>query len=151
FSERSIKQASIFFGGAGFLAMSILLSRRAVARHIRKSRIQFYQPNHFSQAAKESQIAQAAAGREPLVALEALNLATLNTVSFFIMLFGGAAWALDVSSLDDLRHKARASLYGAAGATDEEAEREVAAWVYKVMGTQGLEDEKQQQPQPESS
>ncbi|KAK3938429.1 hypothetical protein QBC46DRAFT_390333 [Diplogelasinospora grovesii] len=141
FSTRSLRQLGLFMGGAGFLMFSVLVSRRAVIRHSTKAQLKFYQPNHASSAAtrlkglKEQQ-QQETTGRDPLVAVEALNLATLNVVSFFIMALGGVSWAFDISSLDDLRRMARRSIHGAGdgGNLDEEAEREVAAWVAKYMG-----------------
>lgn len=86
----------------------------------------FYSPSH------------AAAGKQgnpegSLIALEALNLATLNVVSFGMMMTGGAAWAFDISSVEDLRAMARRSIHGAAGQTDEAAEREFEEWAARVL------------------
>ena len=71
------------------------------------------------------------------LAIEALNLATLNVLSFFMMMTGGFSWALDLSSVDDLRALAqrytRASGTGDGAKIDEEAEREVEEWVSKML------------------
>lgn len=68
-----------------------------------------------------------------LIALEALNLATLNVMSAGIMAFGGVAWALDLSSLDELKERTRRSLRGEAGNIDEEAEREFEEWAANIL------------------
>jgi hypothetical protein len=84
-------------------------------------------------AAAAAQAAEAKAGG-PLMAIEALNLATLNVISFAVMFVGGMSFAFDISSIDELRAKARQVIGGAAGGrTDEEAEREVEEWVARVL------------------
>ncbi|KAH8882708.1 hypothetical protein GQ53DRAFT_624151, partial [Thozetella sp. PMI_491] len=129
FSQRSLKQLGFFFAGAGFLSTSILLSRRAAIRHHAGAQLKYYIPNYRS-LKKGDQTEQ----RDPMVAVEALNLATLNVLGFAIMAAGGASWAFDISTLDELRAKARRTLYGPGAATDEEAEKEVAEWVAKTLG-----------------
>ncbi|KAJ8125645.1 hypothetical protein O1611_g7991 [Lasiodiplodia mahajangana] len=76
-----------------------------------------------------------------LIALEALNLATLNVVGFAIMMIGGVSWAFDISNIDDLRRMARKHIGPSGGRTDEEAEQEIEEWVAKVL----LRKEKQQE------
>jgi hypothetical protein len=84
-------------------------------------------------AEANAQAADAKAGG-PLMAIEALNLATLNVIGFAIMMVGGLSYAFDISTMDELRVKARAVIGGAAGGrTDEEAEREVEEWVARVL------------------
>lgn len=133
FSRRSFRQLGLFFGGSCFVMFSVLLTKRAVARHQIKAQLRFFQPTHrtIGSGPKEK-----LPDKDPLVAVEALNLATLNVISFGIAMVGGAAWALDVSSLDDLRRLAKRSMHGAGtGArTDEEAEREMAEWVATTLG-----------------
>ncbi|KAH8754782.1 hypothetical protein F5883DRAFT_718989 [Diaporthe sp. PMI_573] len=128
FSKRSIKQLGLFFAGAGFFTASILISRRAVVRHHFASQLKYYNPNYRS--AKNGEQAER---RDPMVAVEALNLATHNVMGFAIMAAGGVSWAVDISTLDKLRAKARRSLYGPAGGIDEDSEREVAQWVAKTL------------------
>jgi hypothetical protein len=72
-------------------------------------------------------------GDNSLIALEALNLATLNVFGFGIMLTGGLAWAFDISNVEDLRRRARGHMGETGAATDEEAEREMEEWVAKVL------------------
>lgn len=76
-----------------------------------------------------------------LIALEALNLATLNVFGFGIMLTGGMSWAFDISSVDDLRRMARRHLGPTGGQTDEDAERQIEEWVAKVLLRKEQKDE----------
>jgi high-affinity Fe2+/Pb2+ permease len=75
-----------------------------------------------------------------MIAAEALGLATLNVFSFGIMLTGGIAWAWDISTLEDLRTRARQKLYGEAGALDEDAEKQMEEWMAKVLSGMKKED-----------
>lgn len=69
------------------------------------------------------------------MAFEALQLATLNVMSAAIMVAGGVAWALDISTIDDLRARARRSIDEAADmGLDPEAEKQVAEWMAKTLG-----------------
>jgi len=134
FSKRSRDQLGIFLGGAGFLMISVLVSRRAVAKHMKAARMRYFQPNNL-QGRKGTQ----ADPKDPLIPIEALGLATLNVMSFGMMAAGGTAWALDISSIDDIRRMARRSIYGPAGRLDEDAEKQVAEWVANTLGLK-LED-----------
>ncbi|KAI0019079.1 hypothetical protein F4780DRAFT_466496 [Xylariomycetidae sp. FL0641] len=124
-SERSLKQLGLFFAGAGFLALSTLITRRAISRKIGVTRPQFY--------TQSNRPVQKINSDNSLVAVEALSLATLNVLGFGIMATGGLAWAFDVSNLDDLRSMARRHVGPPGGQTDEEAEREVEEWVAKIL------------------
>lgn len=126
FQSRAAKQLGLFFAGAGFFVFSAMVTRRSVARKQLAAFPKFYQPSHY------------AAGKQGnpeggMIAVEALNLATLNVMSFAIMMTGGAAWAFDVSSVDDLREMARRSIRGAAGQTDEAAEKEFEEWAANIL------------------
>ncbi|KAK0717068.1 hypothetical protein B0T26DRAFT_605047, partial [Lasiosphaeria miniovina] len=132
-TKRTLKQFGLFCGGASFMVFSIIISRRAVAKHMRASQLKFYQPNHNT--GRRGDAAKELEGRNPLVAFEALNLATLNMISFAVMATGGLSWALDVSSVDDLRRMARRSMDLQGGDADEAAEKEVAEWVAKMLGS----------------
>ena len=46
----------------------------------------------------------------PTEAAEALTLATLNVVSFSFMVGGGALWAFDISTPEELKYKLRSQL-----------------------------------------
>ncbi|KAL2166579.1 hypothetical protein VTG60DRAFT_2474 [Thermothelomyces hinnuleus] len=138
FSARSLRQLSLFLGGAGFFYLSVMVTRRAVARHRLASRLKFYEPNNLSTGwglLKDEELLRAMPRhKDPLVALEALNLATLNTVAFAVMAAGGVSWALDISNLDDLKRYARRRAVQFRGERDEAAEREVAEWLMKTFG-----------------
>lgn len=134
FSKRSLKQLGFFFGGASFLALTVLTSRRAAARHLKLSRLKFYQPTHGgTYGIGKNGEARKTADRDPMIAFEALGLATLGTISFGIMGAGGMAWAFDFTNLAELRVKMRRSMYGDQGLVDEDAEREVAEWLTKML------------------
>ena len=134
-----MKQLSLFFAGAGFLTLSTLITRRAVARKRIATIPSFYQPSNRPTTKMSSD--------SSLIALEALNLATLNVMGFGIMCTGGLAWAFDISSVDDLRKRARGHIGPTGGYTDEEAEREVEEWVAKVL----LKKEKREREEEEKA
>ncbi|RYO83930.1 hypothetical protein DL764_009394 [Monosporascus ibericus] len=125
FSQRSMKQLGLFFAGAGFLSLSVLATRRAITRKRLATIPKFYHPSNGPVNTANSD--------SSLIALEALNLATLNVMGFGIMCTGGIAWAFDLSSLDDLRGMARRHIGPSGGHVDEEAEREVAEWMAKML------------------
>lgn len=72
-------------------------------------------------------------------AIEALNLATLNTVAFAMLLVGGGMFALDVCSVGELRMKARAS--GDWSETQRAAEEEFEEWVVGVLARKEMKEE----------
>ncbi|KAK2075384.1 hypothetical protein P8C59_009513 [Phyllachora maydis] len=131
-SRRSLQQLGLFFGGAAFLGLSVAVSRRAVLRHIKSSQLKFYQPSHSTQSSTQKGVKDP---KDKLVALEALNLATLNVMAFAFMVTGGVAFAFDISSIDDLRRMTRQSIRRAGGeaAVDAAAEKDVADWVNRVL------------------
>jgi len=66
----------------------------------------------------------------PVEAVEALSIATINVLSFTMMMTGGLLWAFDISSLDDLRKKIRGGLGVDGTGRDEGAlEREFEEWL----------------------
>ncbi|KAI0125078.1 hypothetical protein BJ170DRAFT_487023 [Xylariales sp. AK1849] len=132
-SQRSLRQMSIFFAGAGFLSLSIFITRRSVARKQMATIPRFYQPSNrpVSKISSDSS----------LIAFEALNLATLNVVGFGIMATGGLSWAFDISTIGDLRKLARKHIGPEGGNADEEAEREVEEWIASVLTRKGKEKE----------
>ncbi|KAI1632327.1 hypothetical protein F4809DRAFT_653351 [Biscogniauxia mediterranea] len=125
FSHRSLKQFGLFFAGASFLALSTLITRRAIVRKRIATIPMFYTPSNSPVHKMDSD--------GPLMALEALNLATINIASFAVMMTGGLGWAFDISNIDDLRKMARRHIGPAGGKTDEEAEKELEEWVARVL------------------
>lgn len=144
--RRSAKQLGLFFAGAGFLAMSTLVTRRAVARKIAESSPRLFHPSHHGLRPAPRNAEEK--GQDQLVAAEALGLATLNVFGFGILLTGGLMWAFDISNLEDLRTKARAKLYGANGAVDEAAEKEIEEWIADVLSRKDKKEEKAEDTQP---
>lgn len=70
----------------------------------------------------------------PMVALEALSLATLNVISWAIMVTGGALYAFDISSMDDLRRKVRGGMgVDGTGRSEQDAEEELEEWLATVL------------------
>lgn len=141
--QRGAKQAALFFAGAGFLAASVMISRRSISRKMIDSFPKFYQPSHHGprpppRAPKDK-------ADDQLVAVEALGLATLNVFSFGVMMTGGLMFACDISNLEELRHKARKNLYGANGVVDEAAEQQVEEWIADVLSRKDKRDEHKQQ------
>ncbi|KAK5240225.1 hypothetical protein LTR16_010951, partial [Cryomyces antarcticus] len=67
-------------------------------------------------------------------AFEALNLATINVVSFGMMMTGGLLWSYDISSLEDLRRKVRGGLgVDGSGKSERDAEEEMEEWLATVL------------------
>ena len=141
-SPRSLRQFGLFLGGAGFFYWSVMLSRRAVTRHQIAAKLKFFQPSHNPPRPRGSAAeggADAVPRKDPLVAVEALNLATLLTLTSALMFGGGVAWSFDISSLEDLRRYTRRSIVDAGGRVewgeeDVQAEKEVVDWVSKTFG-----------------
>lgn len=121
------------------MLFSAAITRRAIARRNVWTRPLFFHTN------MEPHLPPLNA---PLEAVEALSVATINAVSFTIMLTGGALWAFDVSSIAELRRRTRDKLgyekaieaerKEAGGVTQEE-------WMYQVLVD---EDEKKNSALP---
>ncbi|KAI1162902.1 hypothetical protein F5B18DRAFT_356321 [Nemania serpens] len=124
-SQRSLKQLGLFFAGAGFLSLATLITRRSVARKQLVTLPKFYVQSNRPVSKIDSD--------GPLIALEALNLATLNVLGFAVMMTGGVSWAFDISNIDDLRRMARKQIGPSGARTDEESEREIEEWIAKVL------------------
>ncbi|OCK73857.1 hypothetical protein K432DRAFT_410356 [Lepidopterella palustris CBS 459.81] len=99
-SPRSRKQLGLFFAGASFLVLSTLVTKRSLVRRHNAIVPKFYQPN----TRLDTKVSPT------LDAIDALGLATLNVFSFAMMTTGGALWAFDISSMDDMRSKLRVGL-----------------------------------------
>jgi hypothetical protein len=140
FSPRSRRQLSLFAAGAGFFALSTVVTRRSIARRYRASIPKFYHPSNHA----NTEINGA------LEAFEALNIATVNVLSVGMMLSGGLLWAFDISSVEDISKKVRTNM-GANTVRDEDAEKEVEEWFASVLarkefkalrGEKGMQDTK---------
>ncbi|KAH0607699.1 uncharacterized protein H6S33_002733 [Morchella sextelata] len=132
-TQRQLKQLTLLLGGSTFLALSILTTRRTLAKRRLSLIPPFYHPNN----------------RPPLVppngaldALQALNLATLNTMAFAIFLVGGSMVALDVCNVEELRGKARKTAVGEEElAKEREAEEEFEEWLAGVLARKERKEE----------
>lgn len=130
FTARSGKQLSLFLAGAAFLGLTTAVTRRSVTRKIRSAMPKTFTPSYLGEGFGKVESAEGT-----LFALEALSLATLNTMSFGIMAAGGTAWAFDISSMDDLKARAmRHRRGGATGETDQDAEDTIEDWMASVLG-----------------
>lgn len=124
FSKRSMKQLGLFFGGAAFFGISSLITRRALVRRYTSTIPKFYQPSNR----------QVDGVNGAMEAFDALTVATANVLSVGMMTAGGALWAFDISSLEDMRSKIRGGL-GIDGTEGREskAEQEMEEWLATVL------------------
>ncbi|KAI9778272.1 MAG: hypothetical protein M1839_008296 [Geoglossum umbratile] len=125
--NRSRKQFGLFLAGAGFVALSTLITRRSLVRRYKSSIPTFYQPNNRPNSVNGA-----------MEAFEALNIATINVTSFAVMATGGMLYAFDISSLADLRRKVRGGL-GVDG-TEKDAEEEFEGWLASVLARKREKD-----------
>lgn len=111
---RPLKQFGFFALGAGLMAASVAVSRRAVVRRRLDSFPKFYYSNRTKLKFDSSE--------RSVMAAEALGLATLNVMNFGVMLVGGVFWAFDISSVEELqaRSDARRQRSGIASPEDDE-------------------------------
>ena len=124
FSKRSMKQLGLFAGGACFFGISSLITRRSLVRRYQSTVPKFYQPSNR----------QVEGVNGAMEAFDALTVATANVLSVGMMTTGGALWAFDISSLEDMRTKIRGGL-GIDGSDGREskAEQEMEEWLATVL------------------
>ncbi|KAK6714154.1 hypothetical protein SNK04_005107 [Fusarium graminearum] len=128
--ERSIRQMGLLLTGAGFLAASVAVSRRSVLRMRKDSLPKFYSSNQNP--------IKVDMGERSFLAAQALGLATLNVMSFGVMLVGGISWAFDLASIAELRERTQAAVRrpGSVNPEDEKAMEEL---MEELMGKLGME------------
>ncbi|RCI13914.1 hypothetical protein L249_8227 [Ophiocordyceps polyrhachis-furcata BCC 54312] len=129
--RRQLHQLGLFLAGAGFLAASVAVSRRAVVRRRLEALPAFHTCNRSSPAADASD-------RFGL-ATQALGLATLNVGSFGVLLTGGIAWGFDLCSVAELRFRTQQVLRRSAANVDPEAEREMEEAMASLLHKFGLD------------
>ncbi|CAD6445909.1 20968c34-9a52-4d92-9752-6b7d3048ccb2 [Sclerotinia trifoliorum] len=122
FSQRSRRQFGLFMGGAGFVALSAFVTRRALVRKYNAMLPKFYTPSNRVHEVDGS-----------TEALEALSVATINVASISLMLSGGLLWAFDISTVDDMRQRYRAKMGLLAQETNPEDEKQMEEWVATMM------------------
>lgn len=159
-ASRTRRQQGLFFGGAAFVVFSAMITRRSLARRYKpivtplqnstplsKGAPTSAQAPGYSSASNATGPASGAAAEAanaeapmdlnssgPLLAVEALTVATLNVVSWAIMTTGGLLWAFDIGSMDDMRRKIRGGLgVDGTGRTEQEAEEEMEEWLATVL------------------
>jgi len=123
-TPRARKQFSFFAAGAAFFVLSTVITRRSIVRRVAsiKPAGEFSPSNHVPEA------------NGPFEAASALGLATLNVTSFAMMATGGAMWAMDISTLEDLRWKLRKAMdIEGVGKTPEQADDDIEEWMAVVM------------------
>ncbi|CAG8189500.1 unnamed protein product [Penicillium nalgiovense] len=126
-SPQTNTNLKLLFGGMTFFALSVLVTRRA----FHKKRISCIPPFYTSSVYHHPHSNSAGD------AFEALNLATLNVVSFGLMAGGAVGYALNINGLEDMRRFVRNGLQGGSDTpvkSDEELEEEVTEWVSKILG-----------------
>ncbi|OJD37491.1 uncharacterized protein BKCO1_70007 [Diplodia corticola] len=127
-SRRSLRQFGLFFAGATFFTGAQLLTRRALARRFKLPKPPFYHPSTEPYPANAN---------GAMYALEAFNLATVNVVSAAIMLTGGAMWATNISTVEELRAKTRHRV----GTGDEKkSNEEIEEWIAEVLARKDMKE-----------
>ncbi|KAJ2902777.1 hypothetical protein MKZ38_000131 [Zalerion maritima] len=125
-SRRSLTQLGLCGAGIVSIALSTIVARRAVFRHHVRHSMQMFQPSNRS-------IGQRQKSENVPLAVEALQIATLNLASWTVMFLGGMSWAFDISSLDELRRYTRRHTRGDPDQTDEEVEEQFQAELAQLM------------------
>ncbi|PLB52579.1 hypothetical protein P170DRAFT_351982 [Aspergillus steynii IBT 23096] len=117
----------LLLGGLAFMTFSLMTTRRALKRRWLAQIPPYYTSAPYHRPKVNGGVE----------AFEALNLATLNVISFGMVGTGAAMVALDINRVEDMRRFVRRE-FNADGEevtkTDQELEEEVAAWVGSVLG-----------------
>ncbi|KAJ5594379.1 uncharacterized protein N7459_000587 [Penicillium hispanicum] len=126
-ATRDRTNLKLLLGGMAFFTLSLLVTRRAN----QKKRIACIPPFYTGSIYFQPKVNGAGE------ALEALNLATINVLSFGMMATGAVMCALDVNGIEDARRVMRTAIEGSTdgtGKSDEVLEQEVTEWVTSVLG-----------------
>ncbi|KAM4064868.1 hypothetical protein HRG_004779 [Hirsutella rhossiliensis] len=127
---RQLRQMGLFVAGATFLAASVAVSRRSVLRRRLDSLPAFHTSNRRVPVFDGSDRIGLAA--------QALGLATLNVMSFGVLLTGGIGWGFDLCSVAELRQRTQAALQRP-GSMDPEAEREMEEMMKSLLDKLGMD------------
>ena len=140
-TARNIRELGLLFAGFGFMAASIAVTRRSVIRRKIESFPRFYSSNMASLAMES--------GERSFMAVQALGLATVNVMSFGIMLTGGISWAFDLCNMSELRERTQRALR-TPGAFSEEDEKELERMMGGILEKLGMQvPEEGEQVNPE--
>lgn len=124
-SSRSLQQLGLCLAGIGSIIISTVVTRRAVLKQRAAGRMKLFQQSNRAYTGSKADGA--------VVAVEALQIATINTASWALMAFGGLSWALDVSSLDELKRYTRTHTRGDPDLTDQEVEEKFQQDLLELM------------------
>ncbi|KAI9733400.1 MAG: hypothetical protein M1834_003484 [Cirrosporium novae-zelandiae] len=152
FPEKTRKQQNLFLFGSFSFLLSTFVTRRALHRKQVATRLPYYNSSILShhsplhqfhpptatpspfQAQLQSQAANAPAVSPPMEAFEALTLATLNVMSFFMMATGGILWKMDIGSMEDMRRSVRKGLgVDERGGWESDKDEEIEEWVASML------------------
>lgn len=125
--------------GAGFMAASVAVARRAVLRRQREALPLFFQ-GWSARPARQLDGADRSA-----LAAQAFGLATLNVASFGVLMTGGIAWAFDLCSVHELRERTQAALRRPAGEglLNQEDEEEMEKMMDSLLQKLGMDVSKE--------
>lgn len=129
--SRNIRQLGLFFSGAAFMAASIFITRRSVVRRQIDAFPRFYTHNRYPPRIDSSD--------RSLLAASALGLATLNVMSFGVMLVGGISWAWDLCSVTELRERSRQAVRGSGKELNPEEEKAIKEMMDGLLSKLGME------------
>ena len=121
----------LLLAGAGFMAASVAVTRRAVLRRQLESFPRFYSSNRAS--------IEIDSGERSLMAVQALGLATLNVTSFGVLLTGGLAYSFDLCNLGELRERTQAALRRP-GNFSQEDEKEMEKMMGSILERLGMQN-----------
>lgn len=128
--QRHVRQLGLFFAGASFMAASVAISRRAVVRRQVAALPRFYSHNRYAMPLDSAD--------RSLLAAQALGLATLNVMSFGILLVGGISWGFDLCSAEELQVRSRAAIRRQ-GRVDPEGEKALEKMMGELMDRLGMD------------
>lgn len=139
-AHRARRQNALLFGGLAFTALSIFVTRRALAR---KQRITSIYP-HLAKTPKGSKDPRLevphfttsnnqAKAEGGLDAVEALFLATINVGAIFMAGTGAAMKFFDIADVEDMRVLVRKGMGQDIYGGEAEADREMEEWVAGVL------------------
>ncbi|KAI5288144.1 hypothetical protein KEM54_005436 [Ascosphaera aggregata] len=130
--DRLTNSQKLIIGGAAFLGMSVLVTRRAFARQ----RIAVMPPFYTTSVYHKPPVNSAKD------ALEAFNVATINVMSVGMLALGLGMYATGINTIEDARRVVRGGM-GTNGVarTDEEVEEELQEWLAGVIMRKSKKDE----------
>jgi len=132
-----LRNKLIFAAGLAFFGLSVLTTRRSLARRRLASKAAFYSdaPAHNVEQSKNVNGA--------FEAVEALNIATINVLSVAMMATGGALWYMDLNSLADARKMIRGGLgVDGKGMTEQQADEEIEEVIASILARKDAKDDR---------